>query len=53
MYTFNIRESEWHIPLRVINNKVDLFVNRNVNIDVECTAARDELKFIIDVLCTK
>lgn len=71
MYKFNIRESEWHSPLHVINKKVDLFVNRNVNIDVECTAAvirelcelrdthdttlfeRDELKFFIDILCTK
>ena len=61
-----ILESEWHRPLHVINKKVDLFVNRNVNIDVECTAAvicelcelrdtheRDELKFFIDILCTK
>ena len=69
MYKFNIRESEWHSPLHVINKKVDLFVNRNVNIDVECTAAvirelcelrdtHDTTLFerdglIIDVLCTK
>ena len=51
--------------------KGDVFVNSNVNIDVECTAAvirelcelrdthdttlyeRDELKFVIDILCTK